>query len=327
MKRTSSSLALLSALAAAGCGSQPGATAGETGPAPREAAPTASPAPVRAVARVSARATLPSPVQLPAVTGRGNTVLALGGLDASDASTAGVVRLAPGRPRALAPLPVALHDAAATTIGRDSYVFGGGTASGPLDTIVRVGGGTVGRLPVPASDVEAVTIGRTAYVVGGYDGAVPLNAITAWRPGGRARVVARLPRALRYAAVGVAGEDLLVAGGTDGKTSQRAIYRVDPRSGAVRTIGRLPVAISHFAGAVVGASFYLVGGRTRGDETQPRRAILAVNTRTGRVRKAGRLPVALSDVGVGLRGSTLIVAGGRDASGAAADELLRVTTR
>jgi hypothetical protein len=282
--------------------------------------------PARAVARVTTTATLPAPVQLPAVTGHGRTLLALGGLDAADASTASVVRLGPGRPRALAPLPVALHDAAATTIGRDSYVFGGGTASGSLDTIVRVGAGTVGRLPVPASDVEAVTIGGTAYVVGGYDGASPLTTITAWRPGGRARVVARLPHALRYAAVGVDGGDILVAGGTDGTSSQRAIYRVDPRSGAVRTIGRLPVPISHLGGAVVGSFFYLVGGRTRGDETQPRRAILAVNTRTGKVRRAGRLPVALSDVGVGLTGSTLVVAGGRDAAGAAADELLQVAT-
>lgn len=324
----SASLVLFVVLVATGCGGRAGGT---TAPGTRSASqgppPLASPAPARAAARVRAIGRLPAPVQLPAVTGHGPTMLALGGLDAADTSTAAVVRLTPGRPRALAPLPVAVHDAGATTIGRDSYVFGGGAASGSLDTIVRVGAGTVGHLPVPASDVEAVTIGRTAYVVGGYDGASPLTTITAWRPGSRARVVARLPHALRYAAVGVEGGDILVAGGTDGTASQRAIYRVDPRSGAVRTIGRLPVPISHLGGAVVDSFFYLVGGRTRGDETRPRRAILAVNTKSGTVRRAGRLPVALSDVGVGLRGSTLLVAGGRDAAGAAAGELLQVTTR
>jgi Kelch motif len=59
-----------------------------------------------------------------------------------------------------------------------------------------------GTLPSNASDVAAAALGGTAYVVGGYDGAKPLDTILAWSPsGGSARVVARLPQGLRYAAV------------------------------------------------------------------------------------------------------------------------------
>ena len=63
----------------------------------------------------------------------------------------------------------------------------------------------VGRLPQPASDVSAAAIGGTAYVVGGFTGARWLNTILAWRPVAPPRVAARLPVALRYAAVTAAG--------------------------------------------------------------------------------------------------------------------------
>jgi hypothetical protein len=322
--------AAVALLGLAGCGGRSNAGtspggASASGAAPAAPAPRAAPARAVPTVRLQRRATLPAPVQLPAMTARrGVGLLALGGLDRADASTATVTRVAPGAPRRLAPLPVALHDAGATSIGGAAYVFGGGTASSPLDSIVRVGGGVVGRLTSPASDLEAVTIGATAYAVGGYDGAVPLATITAWRRGRPARVVAKLPHPLRYAAAGVDRGGIVVAGGTDGTTSQRAIYRVDVGSGRVRTVGRLPVAVSHLAGAVVGRFFYLVGGRTRGDPAQPRDSVLAVDLRSGRVRTAGHLPRALSDVGVAVERSTLVVAGGRDASGAAADELLRL---
>src|SRR5581483_6901602 len=100
------------------------------------------------------------------------------------------------------------------------YLFGGGTNAGTQsDAIVRVpvaGGAAteVGRLPAPSSDQSAAAIGGTAYVVGGYTGSQWLNTIVAWKPGTTARVVARLPFALRYAAVAVAGKTLVIAGGS-----------------------------------------------------------------------------------------------------------------
>ena len=66
----------------------------------------------------------------------------------------------------------------------------------------------VGRLPQPASDVSAAVIAGKAYVVGGFTGTRWLNTILAWRPGTAPRVVARLPVALRYAAVTSAGGKL-----------------------------------------------------------------------------------------------------------------------
>ena len=48
-------------------------------------------------------------------------------------------------------------------------------------------------------------ISGTAYVVGGFTGTRWLNTILAWKPGSPPRVAARLPVALRYAAVTTAG--------------------------------------------------------------------------------------------------------------------------
>ena len=151
----------------------------------------------------------------------------LGGLTAADASRDDV-RLATARgDRAAGRLPTAVHDAAAVRIGGFVYVFGGGTTAGTQsDEIVRVpvGGGSgavVARLPSRSSDQAAAVIHGTAYVVGGYTGTHWLNTIVAWRPGVPARVVARLPFALRYAAVTAAAGKLVVAGGSL-ETARRA---------------------------------------------------------------------------------------------------------
>ena len=106
----------------------------------------------------------------------------------------------------------------AATIGGTTYLFGGGDRGATSDRIVAVRGApsTAGRLPRQASDVSATTVGDTAYIVGGYDGVRPLDTIVAWRPGAPARVVARLPQPVRYAAVAAVGGRVLVAGGTTG---------------------------------------------------------------------------------------------------------------
>src|SRR5205085_26663 len=82
-----------------------------------------------------------------------------------------------------------------------------------------------------------------AYVVGGYTGTRWLDTIVAWRPGGRARVVARLPSPVRYAAVAAAGRRIVIAGGSlpNGAASD-AVLAFDPRSRHVVRLGRLPAA-------------------------------------------------------------------------------------
>src|SRR5207253_1388986 len=95
-------------------------------------------------------------------------------------------------------------------------------------------------------------VGDTAYIVGGYTGTKWLDTIVAWKPGGRAHVVARLPMPVRYAAVAAAGGRVVIAGGSlPSGTASRDVYSFDPRSGAVRRIGVLPAATTHAAAAAL----------------------------------------------------------------------------
>src|SRR5439155_1411196 len=92
----------------------------------------------------------------------------------------------------------------------------------------------VGHLPAGSSDQAAAAIGRTAYIVGGYTGGRWLDTIVAWRPGGGARIVARLPHTLRYAAVTAVGNRLVIAGGSlETGAASDAVYQYVPAAGRV----------------------------------------------------------------------------------------------
>jgi hypothetical protein len=285
---------------------------------------TAAPNRPRRLRLVATRA-LPASVQLPALAVRGTSLLALGGLDAADASVAGIVRVAPGRARADGTLPQAVHDAGAAELGGRVYMFGGGTPAGPTADIVAIGGGTAGRLPAPSSDLEAVTVGTQILIVGGYDGVKPLRSVLAFRPGRSPRQVATLPHGLRYAAAAAAGRVLLVAGGTDGAHARRDILRVDPATGRVVRLGRLPQRLAHATGAVLNGTFYVFGGRD--DASSPQRTIWAIDPATGQVRSAGRLPLALSDESAATLGQRVLVVGGRGAGGAVTNRVLEYAER
>ena len=262
---------------------------------------------------------LPTPVRDPAsaTIGPARFVL-IGGLDASDASTAGIeVASLQGAEHSFQ-LPVAQHDAQAATLGRQVYVFGGGSFS-ELNHILSFDPSTgavrgVGVLPRAQSDVAVAQLGGTAYVVGGYDGTNWLDTILAWRPGSAVRVAGRLPVGLRYSAVAAADGRLLIIGGSTPSQASNGIYSFDPATGSVRRIGRLPRPITHGSAATLGSSVYLVGGR--GDLLDAQTAtVWAINPQSGAVSVAGRLPRALSDAGVVTVGAAIVVAGGLDAAG------------
>jgi N-acetylneuraminic acid mutarotase len=242
----------------------------------------------------------------------------LGGLTAADTSSDAVTTGDLAHAANRAALPNAQHDAQAANLDGRVYVFGGGQYS-QYDHILAYDPQTnsvtlAGRLPAAASDVAVAGDGRTAYVVGGFDGVHWLNTVVAYRPGTAPRVVARLPVALRYAAAAVTGSHLLIAGGSTPGGASRAIYRFDPRTGALTTAGRLPAPITHAAAGVIGSTMYLIGGR--GDLVTSRRAtIYAIDPATGRVRQAGRLPFPLSDAAVISLGGRLVVAGGSGPAG------------
>jgi len=251
----------------------------------------------------------------------GDRVLLLGGLTAADRSRTDIRVATPAGDRPAGALPTAVHDATAVRLGGWVYLFGGGTsANTQSDAIVRVpaSGGpatVVGHLPWPSSDQAAAAIGGTAYVVGGYTGARWLDTIIAWRPGSRARVVARLPSALRYAAVTAAGGRLVIAGGSlENGAASDAILEYVPRLGRVRRIGRLPAPTTHAAAASIGDIAYVIGGRGAAAGSATAR-IVAVDPRTRRVRSAGALSRPRSDLAAVPLGARILIAGGRDAGG------------
>src|SRR5437763_2796081 len=161
---------------------------------------------------------LAAPIQDAAAVSYGHGAVLIGGLTAADTSADSIVVSEGSAGRQIGRIPTALHDSAAVTIGSAVYLFGGGTGSRQLDTILRVDPRTgasrqVGRLPAPSSDQGAARVEGTAYVVGGYTGTRWLDTIVAWAPGREAKVVARLPTALRYAAVTAVQGRVVIVGG------------------------------------------------------------------------------------------------------------------
>jgi Kelch motif protein len=270
---------------------------------------------------------LPSPTQLPSVAGLpGGRALVLGGLNAADVSTDGIVRIgSSGSARMVGRLPAPLHDSAATEIAGRPYLLGGGDATSTA-AVLRLtedgGSANAGRLPVAASDIAAATIGSTAYVIGGYTGTTALRSVLAYTPGHRVRTVATLPRPLRYAAVAPVGRDILIAGGTSGTSAQRAVLRYRPGTSRVVPVARLRHPLTHAAGVAYRGRFYVIGGR--GDTLgSPSAAIWSVDPAAGTVRAAGRLPAAFSDLGVASGPQGVLLVGGRDARGRVSDQILR----
>src|SRR5256886_16253181 len=86
----------------------------------------------------------------------------------------------------------------------------------------------------PSSDHAATVVAGQAYIVGGYTGQDWLNTIVAWRPGGSARVVARLPTPPRHSAVTAAQGKIIVAGGSlPNRDARRAGDSFAPRRPAL----------------------------------------------------------------------------------------------
>ncbi|MFL5926032.1 MAG: kelch repeat-containing protein, partial [Gaiellaceae bacterium] len=268
-----------------------------------------------AVLAERATGSLPAPLQDPSYVKSGRAVLLLGGLNAADTSVDTVISAGFHGARTIGRLPSVRHDTAAAALGGGVYVFGGGNGTAQLDEIVRVdprsGRSTVvGRLPAASSDSTAATIGGTAYVVGGYTGTRWLDTIVAFRPGHPARVAARLPWMLRYAAVTAVGDRLVIAGGSrENGTASNAVLVYSPSTGRVTRLGTLPAATTHAAAAALGGVAYVVGGRGAAPGT-PSTSIVAIDVGRRRVRPAGELAVPRSDLAaVGIGGRILVAAG------------------
>src|SRR4051794_7684841 len=113
-------------------------------PPPPPGRPAAAPPPPLAPRRAGP---LPAPVELPAVATRGSALLAIGGLDAADASVASIVRVDGAGARVVGRLPSPLHDAAAAAGGAATPFVRGGPGRGGGDP--GPPGGAGGRAPAP----------------------------------------------------------------------------------------------------------------------------------------------------------------------------------
>ena len=277
---------------------------------------------------LAGRRRLPAPVQLPAATVSGSSLVLAGGLSAADTSLATVTVVGPASITSAPPLPAPIHDAAAATLSGRALVFGGGEPSHAEIREIGPGAGIglAGQLPVPASDVAATSSGGAAYVVGATTAPTrwtrssdsPATGRRRWPDACRAACAT--PRSARPTGA------LVIAGGTVGTTASSAVYGFDPSARSVRRIGSLPHPLTHAAAATLGRWVYVIGGRhtTQAAQTD---AILAIDPRTGRVRPAGRLPHALSDAGAGAIGNRILVAGGRTATGAVSADVLSLAIR
>jgi DNA-binding beta-propeller fold protein YncE len=259
---------------------------------------------------------LAAAIEDPAAAAVAGRVILAGGLTPQDTSSSSIVSVRGRLSQVIGQLPGPQHDAAAATLGRFMYAFGGGDGVRQLDHILRIDPlsgrvTTAGHLPAASSDSAAASIGGIAYIVGGYTGTRWLDTIVAFRPGANARVVAHVPTPLRYAAVTSVGGTLVIAGGSlvDGSAS-RAVYAFDPTRSRVVRIGQLPVATTHAAAASLGGLAYIIGGR--GAAPGASAGIVSVDPATRRIRPAGALRTPRRDLAAVALGGTIAVAGGHD---------------
>ena len=197
-----------------------------------------------------------------------------------------------------AALPAPRSDAAAVSIGKETYIVGGYTGSAPDATVLETTDGRtfkpVTSLRVPVRYPAVASVGGRLYVFGGQavsgsSAGMPVDDIQEVDPAtGSASVVGHMPEPLEAAAAVQLDGNVYLAGGetstpqpTDkgmgnhanaiahGSGSQSlftvsAIWALAPDRHALLNAGRLQVPVSHAGVAVLGRRAWLVGGESGG---------------------------------------------------------------
>jgi streptogramin lyase len=313
--------ALACALAVLGCGSTTHPRRATIPPAARTVtSPDLERAPQRLVVRASQlRWKLGAPVYRTVAATSGRSIYVLGGHDAAGATIDTVSRadVATGAVTSAGRLAVLTHGAAAATFDGRLLVFGGASTT-VHDLVQRFDPRThsasvIGHLPGPRADVTAAVVGHAVLLIGGFDGIGPQREVWASADGRRFHAIAKLPQAVRYAAV-VADRDCayvfggLISGGEyDGRFSslvQRVCVSGHP-SAAV--IARLPMPLAHAMGALVAGRVLVIGGST---PHGPSDLILRFDPSRRHVVRVGRLPHPLTDAAVATVGERAYLLGG-----------------
>jgi len=238
----------------------------------------------------------------------------VGGLraDGTSSDTIELVDPQTGSSRADGSLAAATHDAAAATVGGNTYVFGGGASRSTAAVQRLVAGGVArvaGRLPAPRSDLSAATVGDTAYVLGGYDDNTWASTVLRTRDGTSFTPVGSLPVPVRYAAVAVVDGAIWVFGGVTPAGETADVQRIDLGTGRAEVAGRLNTPLSDAVAVVLGGAVYLCGGLVAGSATD---AVTRFDPIHRAVHSAGRLPAPVSDAGSAVVGAIGYLVGGED---------------
>jgi N-acetylneuraminic acid mutarotase len=258
----------------------------------------------------------------------GDRFLVIGGADRADVSTDKVLALDPrsGKVSPAGTLFEPMHDAAATALGGQTLVFGGG-ASTTFDAVQQLSPGgsahQIGHLPAALSDLSAVSIGGTAYVLGGYDGQRPSASVFRTSDGRSFTTVASLPTAVRYTAVAALGSRIYAFGGelsTGADTD--TIQEYDTGTGRASVVGRLPEAVSHASAMVLNGFIYLLGGRRNGAASD---RVLRFDPSHHVMFPAGRLPAPVFDAAAGTAAGVGYLAGGIGAQGTSVDSVVALS--
>lgn len=296
-------------------GGDDGAAPTTTAPATTAPATTAPPIAATTASATALASKLPEARSLGGGARSGDSLLVVGGLDATRTSTTGIWRLDPrtGGAKELGQLPLPLHGPAMATLGNGALLMGGGMGADIYDQVWTVGpkGGVRerGRLPAPRSNATAVTSpdGGSVIVAGGYTGLEPTNEVLQTTDGTTFATVGTLLHPVRFPAVAMLGRSVWVIGGEYDKTLTTFVQRVDLDTGQVTDVAALPVALSRAAAFTTGGSIFVAGGRTvdgRSDQ------IYRIDPTTGAVAVAGALPEGRSDATLVVDGRRVFLVGG-----------------
>ena len=287
------------------------------------ASASGSAVPVRLRAETSAMR-LPRPLHGATAATSGDGVLVIGGADRSDVSTDQVLLLnaRTNNVSHAGALISAMHDAAATSLGGRTLVFGGGASTG-FDLVQELDAGParqIGRMPYAASDLSAVTVDGAGYVLGGYDGQSPVDSILRTTDGRTIDRAGRLSTPVRYTAAAALGTRIYAFGGELGSGAATSdIQEFDTTTGRASIVGHLSQPVDHASAVVLGGNLYILGGRRNGEASD---RILRFDASRRAVVPEGRLPEPVFDAAAGIAAGVGYLAGGIGAQGTSVDSIV-----
>ena len=225
----------------------------------------------------------------------GTQLTVLGGLTPAGTSLAQVSTVDPrtGGVTSAGSLATAVHDAAAATIGRTTFVLGGGSPdtvptvqSFPAGRTARPGSGDrVGGRPAPsapfgpghrhASRPDRWPRAPPPMWSAATTGPTTCPSVLATTDGTHFTTVARLPVPVRYPAVVADAGRIYAFGGQVPSPGGAAaatddIQMIDPASHRVVVVGHLPQPLYGASAFLIGGTIYVAGGQVPGERPSPR---------------------------------------------------------